>query len=226
MLSSHTHLSKVAILTFLATWMLSFQASAEVISVSTPFVAPEGEYVTQKDRYYRFRIPGLIVAPDGSVLAFAEARRGDGSDPRTDENAPIDMVVRRSTDQGQTWEPLVLIDTGFRPNGDLVDFGDPTPVVDATTRTVFLFYGQWPDIGPDVVKQGQSPDPADGNHVVWVRSSSDNGKTWSERKQVLYPDEPDETSDGLYTGGRLNRVQETGSNSSGKMASSGAGDDS
>ena len=193
-----THLAKVGILTILAMWSLSFQASAEIISVSTPFVAPEGEYVTQKDRYYRFRIPGLIVAPDGSVLAFAEARRGDGSDPRTDENAPIDMTMRRSTDQGRTWEPLVVIDSGFRANGGLVDFGDPTPVVDVTTKTVFLFYGQWPDIGPQVVKQGQSPDPADRNQVVWVRSSSDNGKTWSERKQILYPDEPDETPDGLY----------------------------
>ncbi len=197
-MSLHTRLTKVGTLTFLATWTFSFQASAEVLSVSTPFVAPEGEYVTQKDLYYRFRIPGLIVAPDGTVLAFSEARRGDGSDPRTDENAPIDMTMRRSTDQGRTWEPLVVIDSGFRPNGGLVDFGDPTPVVDAITRTVFLFYGQWPDIGPDAVKPGQSPDPADGNHVVWVRSSSDNGKTWSERKQVLYPDEPEETSDGLY----------------------------
>ena len=198
MLSSNTRLTQLGTLTFLGAWILSFQGFAEVISVSTPFVAPEGKYVTQKDRYYRYRIPGLIVAPDGSILAFAEARRGDGSDPRTDENAPIDMTMRRSTDQGRTWDPLVVIDSGFRPNGELVDFGDPTPVLDTTTKTVFLFYGQWPDIGPNVAKHGQSSAAADGNQVVWVRSSSDNGKTWSERRQVVYPDKPDETSDGLY----------------------------
>jgi sialidase-1 len=182
----------------LATWILPFQAAAEVISVSVPFVSPKGSYVTEQDRYHTFRIPGMIVAPDGSVLVFAEGRRGEGSDPRRDENAPIDLVMRRSTDNGRSWQPMVVIDSGFRPNGDRVDFADPTPVLDATTGTVFLFYGQWPDIAPRTVAHGQAADSSDGNHVVWVRSSTDNGKTWSERKQVVYPDEPNETSDGLY----------------------------
>ena len=182
----------------LLSWIFCFPAAAEIISVSEPFVAPKGDYVTQQDRYHTFRIPGMIVAPDGSVLLFAEARRGIGSDPRRDKNAPADLVMRRSTDNGQTWQPLVVIDSGFQPNGDLVDFGDPTPVLDATTGTVFLFYGQWPDMAPLTVAYGQSTDPADGNQVVWVRSSTDNGQTWSDRKQVIYPDEPHETSDGLY----------------------------
>jgi sialidase-1 len=135
---------------------------------------------------------------DGTILAFAEGRRGDGSDPRRDKNAPIDIVMRRSIDNGQTWQPLAVIDSGFRPDGEIVDFGDPTPVLDATTGTVFLFYGQWPDLGPIQAVHGQSASPADGNHVVWVRSSNDSGKSWSDRKQILYPDEPNETSDGLY----------------------------
>ncbi|MCZ6852787.1 MAG: sialidase family protein, partial [Gammaproteobacteria bacterium] len=159
---------------------------------------PKGEYVSQQDLYHTFRIPGMVVTRDGSILLFAEARRGDGSDPRRDENAPIDLVMRRSTDNGDTWEPMVVIDSGYRPNGDLVDFADPTPVLDATTGTVFLFYGQWPDMAPITVAYGQDPDSADGNHVVWVRSSTDGGKTWSDREQVVYPDESQETSDGLY----------------------------
>ncbi len=174
------------------------QATAEVLSKTIPFVSPKGAYVTEANRYHTFRIPGMVVAQDGAILAFAEARRGRGSDPRRDRNAPIDLVMRRSSDNGRTWQPMVVIDSGFRPSGDLVDFGDPTPVLDATTGTVFLFYGQWPDIGPIYPAPGQSPDPADGNHVVWVRWSTDHGKTWSERRQIVYPDEPDETSDGLY----------------------------
>jgi sialidase-1 len=181
-------------------WMciLQCEASAEVISVTTPFVSPKGSYVTQRDRYHTFRIPGVIVSSDGSILVFAEGRRGDGSDPRRDKDAPIDLVMRRSADNGQSWQPMVVIDCGFRPNGDFVDFADPTPVLDAATGTVFLFYGQWPDLAPRNPAYGQSTDPDDGNHVVWVRSSTDNGKTWSDRKQIVYPDEPDETSDGLY----------------------------
>ena len=195
---SRGYVRSVVVLVMLVSWVSHFQAGAEVISVSVPFVSPKGSYVTQQDRYHTFRIPGMIVAQDGSVLIFAEGRRGDGSDPRRDENAPIDLVMRRSTDNGRTWQPMVVIDSGFRPNGDLLDFADPTPVLDATTGTVFLFYGQWPDVGPITMAYGQSADPSDGTHIVWVRSSTDNGKTWSDRKQVVYPDEPPETRDGLY----------------------------
>ena len=195
---SSGHVRSVVIFVILAACISHFQAAADVISVSVPFVSPKGSYVTEQDRYHAFRIPGMVVAQDGSVLVFAEGRRGDGSDPRRDENAPIDLVMRRSTDNGQTWQPMVVIDPGFRPNGDLLDFADPTPVLDAKTGTVFLFYGQWPDVAPLTVAYGQSADSKDGNHVVWVRSSTDHGQTWSDRKQVVYPDEPDETSDGLY----------------------------
>jgi len=177
---------------------ISSPAVAEVISVSVPFVSPKGGYVTRQGSYHTFRIPGMIVTQDGSVLVFAEGRRGDGSDPRRDENAPIDLVMRRSTDNGRTWQPMVVIDSGFRPGGDLLDFSDPTPVLETRTGTVFLFYGQWPDIATHVVAPGQSARPKDRNQVLWLRSSTDNGRTWSDRRQVVYPDEPHETGDGLY----------------------------
>ena len=186
------------ILAVLASSASGLKVSAEIISVSQPFVSAKGDYVTERDRYHTFRIPGMIVAQDGSILLFAEGRRGDGSDPRRDEKAPIDLVMRRSGDQGRTWGPVVVIESGFRPNGDLLDFADPTPVLDAITGILFLFYGQWSDLAPTTVAHGQDPNSGDGNHVVWVRSSADHGETWSDRKQVVYPDEPDETSDGLY----------------------------
>ena len=188
---------RITILCCLWVWMPS-AGRAKVISVTVPFKSPKGEYVTQQDRYHTFRIPGMVVAADGSVLLFAEGRRGKGSDPRRDKNAPIDIVMRRSTDQGRTWQPLQVIDTGFRPDGGLVDFGDPTPVLDAVTGTVFLFHGQFADVGPTFPSPGQSALPADGKHVVWVLASRDHGVTWSDRRQVPYPDEPGKTSDGLY----------------------------
>ena len=48
--------------------------------------------------YHTYRIPSLIVAPKGTVLAFCEGRkngRGDTGD--------IDLVLKRSTDGGKTW---------------------------------------------------------------------------------------------------------------------------
>lgn len=188
----------VVALALTVTFCFPYSAGAEVISVNKPFVSPQGEYVTEAERYHTFRIPAMVVAADGSILAFAEGRRGDGSDPRRDKKAPIDIVMRRSTDLGRTWGPLMTIDTGFRPDGNLVDFGDPTPVLDAASGTVFLFYGQWPDVGARHPAPGQNAASQDGNHVVWVRSSADHGKSWSKRKQVVYPDTPAETTDNLY----------------------------
>ncbi len=185
-------------LTGLVTLPLAQKTSAEILATTVPFMSPGGDYVTQQDRYHTFRIPGMIVLPEGTILAFAEGRRGRGHDPRRDENAPIDIVMRRSADSGTTWQPLTVIESGFRPDGELCDFGDPTPVFDQATKTLFLFYGQWADKGPIFPAHGQNVAPSAGDHTLWMRSSSDFGQSWSERRQLIYPDSPAQTSDGLY----------------------------
>ncbi|MDE0105013.1 MAG: sialidase family protein [Bryobacterales bacterium] len=190
--------SGVLVSALLAVGLAGCDPPGTPVYISHPFVSPKGDYQTNRDRYHTFRIPGMVVAADGSILLFAEGRRGDGSDPRRDDNAPIDLVMRRSLDGGATWEDLVVVESGFRSDGALLDYADPTPVLDAVTGEIFLLYGQWPDIAPTTVAHGQDPDSADGNHVVWVRSSSDHGKTWSHRRQVVYPDEPDETADAHF----------------------------
>ena len=99
---------RLIVFAMLASWTSGFQAAGEILSVSLPFVSPKGGYVTQQGRYHTFRIPGMIVAPDGTILLFAEGRRGDGRDPRRNEDAPIDLVMRRSVDNGRTWEPMIV----------------------------------------------------------------------------------------------------------------------
>lgn len=57
------------------------------------------------DGYRTYRIPGIITTAQGTLLAWCEARR-DQSDW-----ADIDIVLRRSTDGGQSWsDPQVLVD--------------------------------------------------------------------------------------------------------------------
>ncbi len=56
--------------------------------------------------YHNYRIPGIVVSPGGVVLATVEARRGRGGD--WDAN---DIMLRRSLDNGQTWEPAQMIVT-------------------------------------------------------------------------------------------------------------------
>lgn len=48
----------------------------------------------------RYRIPGIVVTPTGTVLAYAEARRNDSADW-----GEIEVHLRRSLDGGRTWEP-------------------------------------------------------------------------------------------------------------------------
>lgn len=47
--------------------------------------------------YAYFRIPAIVKAGDGTLLAFAEGRKNNVAD-----DGDIDMVLRRSTDQGRT----------------------------------------------------------------------------------------------------------------------------
>jgi sialidase-1 len=47
----------------------------------------------------RYRIPGIVVTPKGTVLAYAEARKNDSKDW-----GEIEVHLRRSTDGGKTWD--------------------------------------------------------------------------------------------------------------------------
>jgi sialidase-1 len=81
--------------------------------------------------YGTYRIPGIVVTKRGTVIAYTSARRdlsfGDWSD--------IDIVLRRSTDGGRTWEP------SRRIAGDSKGVTDnPVAIVDSETGVIhFLF---------------------------------------------------------------------------------------
>ena len=128
------------------------------------FVAGDGGYHT-------YRIPSAILAPNGTLLAFAEGRRGGVGDA-----GDIDLVLRRSHDGGRSWAPLQIIgDNG--PN----TFGNPCAVVDARTNTVWLLTTQnrGTDREKDIIA-GTS----DGSRTVWVMRSQDDGVSWSTPVEI------------------------------------------
>ncbi len=76
-----------------------------------PFVEKVDLFVAGTDGYELFRIPGIVVTANGTVLAYCEARvtgRGDWG--------PIDVLLRRSVDGGRTWSP---VETLVHIEGDL-----------------------------------------------------------------------------------------------------------
>jgi sialidase-1 len=128
-------------------------------------------YVAGRDGYHTYRIPSVILTTKGTLLAFAEARRegrGDAGD--------IDLVLKRSTDGGNTWSAMRVIgDNG--PN----TFGNPCPVVDRRTGTIWLLTTQ--NLGQDseeeiIERTGK------GSRTVWVMHSRDDGLTWSTPMEI------------------------------------------
>ena len=65
---------------------------------AAPLLEKINLFENETDGYKNYRIPGLLVTANGTVLATCEARRTSGKD--WDQ---IDILLRRSTDGGRTW---------------------------------------------------------------------------------------------------------------------------
>ncbi len=77
-----------------------------------------------------YRIPALIRAPNGDLLAFAE-KRNDGPGDIGDH----DIVLKRSRDKGRSWDSeQVVFDDGNRPCTDI------TVGIDRATGMLWLFF--------------------------------------------------------------------------------------
>jgi sialidase-1 len=133
--------------------------------VQTPvFVSGEGGYHT-------YRIPSVIVTPKGTVLALCEARKAGRGDAGN-----IDLVQRRSTDGGKTWDKMQVV----WDDGDNT-CGNPCPVIDAKTGTIWLLLTH--NIGSDTesaIVGGKSK----AGRTVWVTSSTDDGLTWAKPTEI------------------------------------------
>jgi sialidase-1 len=121
--------------------------------------------------YHSFRIPSLLVTRRGTLLAFCEGRRHSRSD-----TGDIDLVLKRSTDGGRTWDPAqVVVDDG--PN----TMGNPCPVQDRKSGRIWLPITR--NLGED--QQEQITDrTAKGTREVWILYSDDDGRTWSKPVEI------------------------------------------
>lgn len=112
-------------------WGLVFEGNAcaqgQPLLYTVPFKAGDSGYLI-------FRIPAIWAAPNKPLMAFAEGRVS-----KRKAMGNIDIVLRRSLDLGQTWEPLQVV----------ADFGDdfcgnPCVVQDPTNSRLWLSFTRSP----------------------------------------------------------------------------------
>ncbi|HVR35831.1 MAG TPA: sialidase family protein [Methylomirabilota bacterium] len=128
-------------------------------------------FVSGTDGYHTYRIPAMVVSSMGTVLAFCEGRRESAGD-----TGSIDLLLKRSTDGGETWSPQQIVRSDA---GNVC--GNPAPVVDESTGTIWLLM-TW-NLGSDherEIMDGTSED----TRRVFVTHSTDDGLTWSSPREI------------------------------------------
>jgi len=136
-------------------------------------VKPLGDplFVSGEGGYHTFRIPSLLVTPNGTVLAFCEGRkdgRGDSGD--------IDLVLKRSTDNGKTWSEQQVI-----WNDADNTCGNPCALYDRETDTIWLLV-TW-NRGDDREREIIDKTSKDTRRV-FVMSSTDEGLSFSNPQEI------------------------------------------
>ncbi|MCA8952732.1 MAG: exo-alpha-sialidase [Planctomycetes bacterium] len=156
-------------------------AAALASSADAPGQGPAGLeqthlFVSGTQGYHTFRIPAIVRANDGTLLAFCEGRVVSGAD-----DGDIDLVLRRSSDDGATWTPLQVVQ-----QEGVETIGNPAPVVDRSTGRIWLLFCR-------------------NNDRVFVTSSDDSGVTWAARQEITANVKP--PAWGWYATGPVHGIQ-------------------
>jgi Neuraminidase (sialidase) len=122
--------------------------SAAPAAADDPSLVKTDLFEAGKGGYALYRIPGIVVTPKGTVLAYCEARRHAHSDW-----GHIDVLLQRSTDGGKTWEErrkIVTVEGKFARNpaaaaqklgkdGE-VTVNNPVAIVERKTGAIHFLY--------------------------------------------------------------------------------------
>lgn len=141
------------------------------------YAEAENAYFQQTDIFSRkgrahYRIPSVVVAKDGTVLAFCNRRM----DTVGDNAAEVHVVLRRSVDGGKTWRPIEDL---FAVEGWTAGIG--TAVVDAADGAILLFYSRRPvSVAAKALAKEQKLDSG-----RLLARSADSGATWEHQRLVI-----------------------------------------
>ena len=119
-----------------------------------------------------YRIPGIITTDKGTLIAVYDIRYNNSGDLPGN----IDVGMSRSTDGGQTWEPMKnIMDMGAPHENNGI--GDPAVLFDPVTKKLWVA-ALWSKGDRSIrgSEPGLSPDTT-GQFVL--ASSDDDGVSWS-----------------------------------------------
>ena len=131
-----------------------------------------------------YRIPSIILTPNGTLIAAAEKRETNG------DKSSNDIVVRRSSDGGWSWSAEEVVATAN------ISFNDPNLAI-AWNGDVYLFFNALPSQGGSIIG---NPDNM-AVRVPYYSRSVDDGASWTP-PQVLAPSHPEAPSGFVVSPGR------------------------
>lgn len=114
-----------------------------------------------------YRIPAIVTAQDGSLVTATDKRKENLWDLPQD----IDVVIRRSTDNGKTWgDPLTVAEGRGSGKG----YGDPALIRLGNGKLLCIYAGM----------NGLWQSTPDSPIRTYLSESTDNGVTWTPSRDL------------------------------------------
>ncbi len=152
---------------------------AEDVSLAGPQRIGVAVRTAGQDGCHTYRIPGLATTKQGILIAVYDNRYRSGGDLPGD----IDVGMSRSTDAGQTWEPMkVIMNMGNDPDWRYDGIGDPSILVDRVTGRIWVT-ATWSHGNRSWFGSGPGLEPEETGQFMLVYSD-DDGITWSEPRNI------------------------------------------
>lgn len=148
--------------------VLTISMSTTLALASEP-ISNTDVFINGADGYSWYRVPAIEVTQKGNLLAFSEGNV-HGAGECGDTGADVDLVYRRSIDNGQTWSKLRVIEDP----GAYWAASNPETLVDRFTGRIWLFYLR---CKPGATTYRARPGTDDAQFLA--RTSDDDGITWS-----------------------------------------------
>lgn len=142
-----------------------------LIFTSFTFYSQNLEFVdlfdnSMNSEVFCYRIPSLVTTTNGTLIAAIDERNNSCGDLKW--NRDINIVIRKSFDDGKTWTKIEkIIDYPLGKSAS-----DPSMIVDKKTNEIFLFFN-YMDL-----------DNAKDIYRFMVIKSSDQGENWSEPVEI------------------------------------------